>query len=484
MSLKYDATLKLLIVGDSGTGKTCVLIAYTQDVFDDDMRSTIGADVKVQIVHQRNQRIKLRIWDTAGQERFRQLTSAFYRDAEGVVVVYDVTNRRSFENVNEWLKEAEVFSTCPHVLCLVGNKTDIERRRKITRDEGADFAKQRGILFFETSAKTRVGIVEMFEGLVERIFDTPDVYKHVTTSVHPRNEVRIDLPRERSSCCYSGEPRTEEPWEIMEEPLLQHPSHADYQKQHSPSLVSLGSDNLKIESNALSNSSCLGADKIVNAGSKSNHGSSIWTIESHFSINIEQQPVEVDDLQRKIEDIALKIKEEILKMYDENSSTFSGYKRRSGWFISYKQSDGFDALAERLYRDLEGDNWLDRYYDGTRTKQSMIKGILRRDKCVICISPRYFLSEWCNTELTVALRGKKIIVPVFNQDNFTAGDMLKCIPACFAELKNHDFIGLFLDTIPCRGQIMKVRNAGIDKGGGIWEDSEEEERFCLCCGDC
>jgi len=194
--------------------------------------------------------------------------------------------------------------------------------------------------------------------------------------------------------------------------------------------------------------------------------------------------VKFQDLQSRIEDIALKNKEETLKLYGENSLKFSGYKVRSGWFISYKQSDGSDVLAERLYRDLPGDNWLDRYYDGTRTKQSMIKGILRRDKFIICMSPKYFLSCWCNIELTIALHAKKTVVPIYNQDDFTAGDMLKCIPVCFAELKNRDFIGLFLDTIPCSVQIMKVIKSGQEKGVCIWDDSEEETRFCSCCCDC
>eukprot|EP00494_Astrolonche_serrata_P028890 UN29157 len=132
----YDYLLKLLLVGDSGVGKTCLLLSFTSEEFDSDSRSTIGVDLKVKILNVRGQRAKLTIWDTAGQEQFRTLTSAYYRGAHGVILVYDVTRENTFKNIREWLKEVEIFSTKENVIkALVGNKIDLSKRQ-VTREEG------------------------------------------------------------------------------------------------------------------------------------------------------------------------------------------------------------------------------------------------------------------------------------------------------------------------------------------------------------
>eukprot|EP01083_Nonionella_stella_P272006 922148_1 len=107
----HDHLLKLLLVGDTGVGKTCLLMSFTSEEYDPDTRSTIGVDLKVKIVHVRGKKIKLTIWDTAGQERFRTLTSAYYRGAQGVILVYDITRKETFDNILEWLKEVDIFTT-------------------------------------------------------------------------------------------------------------------------------------------------------------------------------------------------------------------------------------------------------------------------------------------------------------------------------------------------------------------------------------
>merc|ERR1719419_2072384 len=167
-------------------------------------------------------------------------------------------------------------------------------------------------------------------------------------------------------------------------------------------------------------------------------------------------------------------KEETTKLYKKHHPKWEKYRVRKGWFLSYKQKDGSTALVERLYMHLEGDNWYDMMHKRERTRGAMIKGICRRDKFICFVSPHYFASEWCCMELTVAMSLGKIIVPVYNQDERTAGLSLGFVPECFKTLKERDFVGLFMDMGPCLGQIKKIQ-ASVAKGAiSEFDDSEEE----------
>jgi len=165
--------------------------------------------------------------------------------------------------------------------------------------------------------------------------------------------------------------------------------------------------------------------------------------------------------------------EKTIALYKEHGENWQKYKIREGWFLSYKQKDGSTTLVERLYNKLKGENWYDMMYKGDRTRAAMIKGIARRDKFICFVSPKYFTSEWCCMELTVAMKLNKIIVPVFNQDERTAGVSLGIVPKCFQALKKHDFVGLFMDIGPCEGQIKKIQNS-VSKASDEFADSEEE----------
>lgn len=170
-------TLKILIIGESGVGKSSLLLRFTDDTFDPELAATIGVDFKVKTIAVDGNRAKLAIWDTAGQERFRTLTPSYYRGAQGVILVYDVTKRDSFTKLENWLSELETYCTRNDLVkMLVGNKIDKDNR-EVDRNEGLKFARKHSMLFIEASAKTRDGVQCAFEELVEKILQTPGLWE-------------------------------------------------------------------------------------------------------------------------------------------------------------------------------------------------------------------------------------------------------------------------------------------------------------------
>lgn len=200
-SFPYDHLFKILMIGDAGVGKSSMLLRFTDDSFDDHIQSTIGVDFKVKHMDVMDKRVKLTIWDTAGQERFRTLTSSYYRGAQGVVMVYDVTRRDSFENLEQWLKEIKLYS--PNngegvVKLLVGNKIDLERA--VPREEAEAWARSQGMLFLEASAKTKMGIRQCFLEVVQKILEDPDLL----TNTVPGRSKKMQLKAGRGSRKYAS----------------------------------------------------------------------------------------------------------------------------------------------------------------------------------------------------------------------------------------------------------------------------------------
>ncbi|KAF0694871.1 Aste57867_14271 [Aphanomyces stellatus] len=164
-----DYLFKLLLIGDSGVGKSCLLLRFADDTYTESYISTIGVDFKIRTIELDGKTIKLQIWDTAGQERFRTITSSYYRGAHGIIVVYDVTDQESFNNVKQWLHEIDRYA-CENVnKLLVGNKSDLTAKRVVSTDAAKEFAESLGIEFLETSAKNAANVEKAFMMMAAQI---------------------------------------------------------------------------------------------------------------------------------------------------------------------------------------------------------------------------------------------------------------------------------------------------------------------------
>jgi len=169
MAKAYDYLFKLLLIGDSGVGKTSVLFRFSDDAFNSTFISTIGIDFKIRTIELGDKKIKLQIWDTAGQERFRTITTAYYRGAMGILLVYDITNEKSFENIKTWIKNIEQHASADVEKMILGNKCDMEDKRKITKEQGEQLAKEYNVKFMETSAMNRTNVEKAFTEIASDI---------------------------------------------------------------------------------------------------------------------------------------------------------------------------------------------------------------------------------------------------------------------------------------------------------------------------
>ncbi|KAG2276554.1 hypothetical protein Bca52824_059109 [Brassica carinata] len=166
---RSDYLFKLLLIGDSGVGKSCLLLRFADDSYLDSYISTIGVDFKIRTVEQDGKTIKLQIWDTAGQERFRTITSSYYRGAHGIIVTYDVTDQESFNNVKQWLNEIDRYASENVNKLLVGNKNDLTSQKVVSTETAQAFADELGIPFLETSAKNATNVEEAFMAMTAAI---------------------------------------------------------------------------------------------------------------------------------------------------------------------------------------------------------------------------------------------------------------------------------------------------------------------------
>ncbi|XP_060063031.1 uncharacterized protein LOC132543533 [Ylistrum balloti] len=166
---RNDYLFKYLLIGDSGVGKSSLLLRFADDVFSETYISTIGVDFKIRTVNLEGKTVRLQIWDTAGQDRFKTITSSFYRGAHGIMLVYDVTDMQSFRHVRDWIQEVDKYGGGDTTMILVGNKSDMNSKRLVTYDMGKEYAESLGISFVETSAKSSTNVESLFVTMASEI---------------------------------------------------------------------------------------------------------------------------------------------------------------------------------------------------------------------------------------------------------------------------------------------------------------------------
>jgi len=163
-----DSCVKLVMVGDSGVGKSCLLDKFLDDSSTNNFISTIGVDIRSRETVINNKKVKIQVWDTGGQQRYRPVLASCYRGALGVIIVFDVTNKISFKNIKQWMVEVEEFATNTNIpRILVGNKADLTDRREVEFEVAAEFARQNNIAYIETSVMRKSNIKEAFVELVK-----------------------------------------------------------------------------------------------------------------------------------------------------------------------------------------------------------------------------------------------------------------------------------------------------------------------------
>ena len=197
--MSEDIVYKVLLLGDSTVGKTCFLLRYCDKSFQDAHLSTIGLDYRLRTMTLKNNKtIKFQIWDTAGQDRFRAITKNYYKGANGIILIYDVTNSQTFENVKNWITQIKEEASKNVVIYLAANKIDVADDLKvITPEEGQKMADEYHMPFFETSAKEGININEIFEDIVEKV---DEVFSKLEVPKTGQNKL-YDGKEKKKSCC-------------------------------------------------------------------------------------------------------------------------------------------------------------------------------------------------------------------------------------------------------------------------------------------
>ena len=206
----YNYLIKFIIIGDAAVGKSNLLVRYTSGQFKEEYQLTIGVEFGSNNVIISDNTYRIQIWDTAGQENFRSITRSYYKNTACAIIVYEISNKKSFENISSWIEECKNTAPKSILMVLVGNKCDLEDNREVTEEEGREFAEKNGMLFFETSAKTGKNVEELFKQSVkvidQKIKENYYDLENDSCGIKKGNEeinvvLETNLEKDKKGCC-------------------------------------------------------------------------------------------------------------------------------------------------------------------------------------------------------------------------------------------------------------------------------------------
>ena len=191
----YDYIFKIVLIGDTCVGKSCILVRFSDDVFVENYVTTIGVDFRFKTMIVKNKITKIQIWDTAGQERYRSITTAYYRGAAAIIICCDSTNKESFYNINNWIEEISKYTDKDVDKIVLMNKCDLVQERQIDKNEISKFEKENGLKIMEVSAKTGNGIDKAFEYIIEKLIDKNEKKSNNAMTLQGRSLIN------KQGCC-------------------------------------------------------------------------------------------------------------------------------------------------------------------------------------------------------------------------------------------------------------------------------------------
>ena len=204
---EYDMMVKVIIIGDSGVGKTNIMSKFLKNKFMEESKATVGVEFGSKLFDLNGHKIKAQIWDTAGQEKYKSITNAYYKGAKGAFVVYDITNKNSFDNADNWLNNLRASADKKCSIILIGNKSDLENKREVSIEQGEEKAKNSEIAFMETSALSGDNIDKAFEMMINEAYKIchSEMLADVNIDIGKSDELSLKRPKEETpdnkKCC-------------------------------------------------------------------------------------------------------------------------------------------------------------------------------------------------------------------------------------------------------------------------------------------
>ena len=203
----YDLLFKLILIGDSCVGKSNILLKYLKNEFDPNSRATVGVEFDTKNIIINNKKIKIQIWDTAGQERYRSITSAYYKGAKGALIVYDITRKCTFDNIDKWISDLKLNGDKNICIVILGNKSDLDDKREVSKDDGIKKSEMYKTAFLETSALNGDNIGKAFDEIIEQIIQNNKSFFEDSNKKEMDKGVNLNesnKDNDKKKCCISS----------------------------------------------------------------------------------------------------------------------------------------------------------------------------------------------------------------------------------------------------------------------------------------